>query len=216
MANHETRQNCAYGLAAILLATVVFSVVTGSAQTLSGQPEALKEEGQAAAEPAQRHAALPGGNPLWGIPLSALSATRERPLFTASRRPPAPLPPPKVEAVAPPPPPPAEPEKPPFTLVGTAIGQSHDVALVLDQASKALVRLHIGESAKGWVLRSVELHAMTLEKDSQSATLSMPEPGTNAPPSGMGAQPPRVTDVALMRHRFNPQFNPGPPHVGAP
>jgi len=31
-------------------------------------------------------AAEPSGNPLWGIPLSALSATRERPLFNPSRR----------------------------------------------------------------------------------------------------------------------------------
>ena len=28
------------------------------------------------------------GNPLWAIPLSALTATQERPLFSASRRPP--------------------------------------------------------------------------------------------------------------------------------
>jgi hypothetical protein len=32
----------------------------------------------------------PGGNPLWGIPISALTATRERPVFSASRRSPAP------------------------------------------------------------------------------------------------------------------------------
>src|SRR4051794_16236073 len=28
------------------------------------------------------------GNPLWSIPLSALTATQERPIFSASRRPP--------------------------------------------------------------------------------------------------------------------------------
>jgi hypothetical protein len=33
---------------------------------------------------------VPGGNPLWGIPISLLSATRERPIFRASRHPPAP------------------------------------------------------------------------------------------------------------------------------
>ena len=32
----------------------------------------------------------PGGNPLWGIPVSSLSVTQERPLFSASRHPPAP------------------------------------------------------------------------------------------------------------------------------
>src|ERR1700736_2657436 len=31
---------------------------------------------------------LPTGNPLWSVPLSALSATQERPIFSASRRPP--------------------------------------------------------------------------------------------------------------------------------
>jgi hypothetical protein len=32
----------------------------------------------------------PRGNPLWGISLNSLSVTRERPLFTRSRRPPTP------------------------------------------------------------------------------------------------------------------------------
>jgi len=51
----------------------------------------------------------PGGNPLWGIPVSSLSVTQERPLFSASRRPPAPpaplAPPPMPVAEAPPRPP---------------------------------------------------------------------------------------------------------------
>src|SRR5439155_12745077 len=32
--------------------------------------------------------AVPSGNPLWSVPLSVLSATQERPIFSASRRPP--------------------------------------------------------------------------------------------------------------------------------
>src|SRR5258708_33146709 len=31
------------------------------------------------------------GNPLWAVPLDALSMTRERPLFSPSRRPPPPV-----------------------------------------------------------------------------------------------------------------------------
>src|SRR6202035_1110317 len=31
---------------------------------------------------------LPSGNPLWAVPLSVLTATQERPIFSASRRPP--------------------------------------------------------------------------------------------------------------------------------
>src|SRR6185312_12952255 len=56
---------------------------------------------------------LPSGNPLWSVPLSALTATQARPVFSASRRPP------QVAVVAPrpelapaPPPAPAEAEHP--------------------------------------------------------------------------------------------------------
>lgn len=136
------------------------------------------EQAPAMAKKPDRQAPPPGGNPLWGVPLSALSATRERPIFTASRRPPAPPPPPVAAAVAPPPPPPppAPLEPPPFTLVGTALGKPQSVALLLDQSTKALVRLRVGEAANGWHLRAVESRSMTLEKDRQVVTLSLPQP----------------------------------------
>src|SRR5881396_2769728 len=60
----------------------------------------------------------PSGNPLWAIPLSALTATRERPLFLPSRRAPAPAVANTPVVAAPPPPSPAQPEQPPLTLVG--------------------------------------------------------------------------------------------------
>ena len=47
-------------------------------------------------------------NPLWAIPMSSLAATRNRPLFTPSRRPPAPVvanAPPPLRPPPPPPPP---------------------------------------------------------------------------------------------------------------
>ncbi|HEY4855843.1 MAG TPA: hypothetical protein VIH98_04110 [Xanthobacteraceae bacterium] len=119
-----------------------------------------------------------GGNPLWGIPISALDATRERPIFSASRRPP--MQPVVAErvAVAPPPPKPAEPEQPLLTLVGTAIGEPKSVAVVLDRTTKTLVRLHVGEIVSGWVLRSVESRTMTVEKNSQTVTVALPAPGS--------------------------------------
>jgi hypothetical protein len=81
--------------------------------------EARSDAGPAAAE----GPSPPAGNPLWAIPVSKLSATRDRPLFSPSRRPrtptvaaaPAPLP----AAVANP----APPEAPSLTLVGTIIGE---------------------------------------------------------------------------------------------
>jgi hypothetical protein len=118
------------------------------------------------------------GNPLSRIPLSSLSATRERPLFSASRRPPAPAPPAAIAKSSPP----AEPERPPLTLQGTAIGKPRDIALVLDEATKGSVRLHVGEAAEGWYLRSVDRRTVRLEKDSRIVVLSLPAPGA-APPS---------------------------------
>ncbi len=120
----------------------------------------------------------PGGNPLWGIPISALDATRERPVFSPSRRPPMPPVVAERAAVPPPPPKPAEPEQPLLTLVGTAIGQPKNVALVLDRTTKTLVRLHVGEAVSGWILRAVDSREMTVEKNSQTVTVALPAPGS--------------------------------------
>jgi general secretion pathway protein N len=120
----------------------------------------------------------PGGNPLWGIPIDALDATRERPVFSASRRPP--MPPVVAQRVtAPPPPPkPAEPEQPLLTLVGTACGNPKNVAVVLDRTTKTLVRVHVGDVASGWIVRSVDSRKMTVEKNSQTVTVALPAPGS--------------------------------------
>lgn len=179
--------------ACVIAALAVLSLHGARGQALPG--ESLQgNETDGASQPvvAQLPAAAsnlrappPGGNPLWGVPLSSLSATRERPLFTASRHPPEAPPPPMPVAEAPPPPPP-QPEHPPFTLVGTAIGQPQNVALLLDQTTKSLVRLHVGEAASGWYLRSVELRTMTIEKNNQVVTLSLPAPGSvSAIPPGL-------------------------------
>jgi hypothetical protein len=119
--------------------------------------------------------ALLGGNPLWGIPMSSLSAMREWPLFSASRRPPA-RPRPVAET---PPPPSAQPEHPPFTLVGIAISKTQNIAVILDQTTKNLIRFHSGEAASRWNLRSVDLRTMTVEKNNQAVALSLSATGAN-------------------------------------
>jgi general secretion pathway protein N len=126
----------------------------------------------------------PGGNPLWGIPMSALTATRERPVFSPTRRPPAP-PPEPMPAAEPPAPPPAEPEQPLLTLVGTATGETDNVAIVIDQTTKNLIRLHIGEAVSGWHLRSVDPRAMTVEKDNHRVTLTLPAAPKSAAPASI-------------------------------
>jgi hypothetical protein len=132
-------------------------------------------------------------NPLWAIPLSALDATRNRPLFTPSRRPPAPvvasIP---VATQGPPPPPPAAPEHPNLVLVGTVAGENEGLAVFVDSATRDTVRLRIGEGHSGWILQSVERKTATLQKGQRSETLGLPRPDTpqNAAPVVTALPPP--------------------------
>lgn len=120
-------------------------------------------------------------NPLWAIPLSALTATRDRPLFSASRRPPPPaVAPAAIVRAPPPPPPPAEPEKPSLALVGTIVGEADSFGIFIDPNSRISLRLRLGEQHDGWTLRSVQKRQVTLEKDEQSAVVAMPQPGKAA------------------------------------
>jgi general secretion pathway protein N len=121
----------------------------------------------------------PTGNPLWAIPLSALTATRDRPIFVPSRRPPA-------AAVAGPPPvqqpvavvaPPAEPERPQLTLVGVIANETEGFGVFLDQATNSVVRLRTGQDHSGWVLRSVKGREAVLQKGRETATMVLPAPG---------------------------------------
>jgi general secretion pathway protein N len=129
------------------------------------------------------------GNPLWAIPLSALSATRERPLFTPSRRPPAPAiaGPPPVERVAPVEPT-TEPERPRLTLVGAVIGSGAGIAIFIDQTTNDVVRLKTGESHSGWTLRSVKGREALFQRNSETLTLVLPAPGMGPAP-GMPLPP---------------------------
>ena len=113
------------------------------------------------------------GNPLWAIPLKDLSATRDRPIFSPSRRPP----PPAVAAapyIPPRPAKPSEPDRPQLSLVGTVAGDREGFGIFLDRASNAVLRLKTGEEHKGWVLREVRSREIVLEKGDKTATLALP------------------------------------------
>ena len=126
--------------------------------------------------------APPGGNPMWAIPLKDLSQTRDRPIFTPSRRPPPPV---VAEKPYTPPPAPRVETKPPpeplaLSLVGTIAGDSDGVALFVEKGSQAVVRLRTGESHQGWVLRSVQGRQAMLEKGGRKETVTLPLPGDAA------------------------------------
>jgi hypothetical protein len=121
-------------------------------------------------------------NPLWAIPLDSLIATRERPLFSVSRRPP----PAPVAAAAPveappPPPPPSAPEKPEVTLVGVVHGGDEDIGIFINQMDQSVLRLRVGQEDHGWIVHSVDLRATTLQKESQEVKLELPPRNATTP-----------------------------------
>ncbi|WP_249136961.1 hypothetical protein [Bradyrhizobium tropiciagri] len=117
-------------------------------------------------------------NPLWGIPLKTLSNTRDRPVFSPSRRPrPAVVAEPEVSKPAPPPPRKVAAEPPPLSLVGTIAGDDESFGIFLDQSNKTALRLKLGDEFQGWKLRTIKGREVTMQKDEQGAVLTLPEPG---------------------------------------
>lgn len=145
-----------------------------------GQFHALAATGESAGRPyivrpASAAASAPAGNPLWAIPIRSMSATRERPLFSPSRRPP-PAPIAAAPPAPPPPSPPAPPAPPPLTLVGTVLGDGGGIGVFVDQATKNVVRLRIGEGHDGWTLHEIRSRTAILEEDKRKATLALSPP----------------------------------------
>jgi hypothetical protein len=148
----------------------------------------------------------PAGNPLWAIPVKVLSATRERPIFSPSRRPPPMIASPLAVPASATSSKPTEAERPQLLLVGTVVGEKEAIAVFVDETTKNPIRLKTGDGHQGWVLQSVHGREATFQKDQQTATLSLPQPGsgqsfagplpvtTNSPPApAMSAAPPAVS-----------------------
>jgi hypothetical protein len=118
------------------------------------------------------------GNPLWSISLKELSNTRERPIFSPSRRGPPTV---AERPYVPPPPPPRIEAKPPeplmLSLVGTIAGEGESVGLFMEKKTQEVVRLRIGEAHEGWVLRAVQGRTAMLEKGDRKETVALPAPG---------------------------------------
>jgi general secretion pathway protein N len=117
------------------------------------------------------------GNPLWSVPLSVLTATQERPIFSASRRPPpSAVAGPRIEPVVAPVAKPAEPELPALALIGAVVGDRDAIAVFLDRTNQKIVRLRAGDTHAGWVLSSVLGREVTLKKAEQTEVLVLARP----------------------------------------
>lgn len=124
------------------------------------------------------------------MPLRTLSATRERPIFSPSRRPP----PAAVVAIPAEPAPQAAPrpvvaERPALALVGTIVGEGERIAIFYNSTTRTTMRLRLGETDDaGWKLVAVDARTTLLEKGPQSVTLALPVPGET--PAGVPASRP--------------------------
>jgi Caspase domain len=175
---------------------------------------ALAASGRAAAQtkpqtPSLREA---GGNPLWAVPVTALSATRERPLFQASRRP---LRPPAVAAtvveIFKPPSSPAEPDRPGLALIGAVVSETEGIAVFVDEVTRNIVRLKMGEDHTGWFLRSVKKREVLLQKADEAVTLVLAVPSDHQRAVLPGLLPPTGGPVLPGLTRASPLATGGPP-----
>jgi general secretion pathway protein N len=165
-----------YAEHATLVAAPTIAVEPQLGATISGAPSS--ELGGKKSENAIIEA-VRSGNPLWAVPLSTLSVTRERPIFSPSRRPPPPVVVPPVVVAKPPPPPPpkpVEPERPALVLVGTVANDGEGIGVFLDQTTKIVIRLRTGEGHAGWILLSVRGREATLQNTRNTVILALPTP----------------------------------------
>ena len=134
-------------------------------------------------------------NPFWAIPLTQLSGTRDRPIFSPSRRPvpveiaaePVPVKPPSRSKEA---------ELPPLSLVGTITSDDEGFGIFIDQSSKAALRLKVGEDHQGWKLKMILGREVTMEKDQHTAVLALPQPG-----GGQSSGEVRLVPVSAVTRR---------------
>ena len=143
------------------------------------------------------------GNPVAEIPLASLSATRERPLFAPSRRPPPPAPAPAAE-------PAAEAAKSEaaqaqaqaLKLLGTAIGPSARRAVVVEGADPP-ASLAEGDSAWGWTLRA---RRPALGDAGGVRPDDRPGAAFGRPGAGRGLSPPGAVDERARRKSLRQRF----------
>lgn len=120
-----------------------------------------------AGEAREAGAALP--TPLAAQPLDGLSATRERPLFSPTRRP---QPPPAPVVAAPEPlPPPAPP--PDVALFGIVMDGEEARAVVRAGPAAKIMRVGIGDDIGGWKVAQIEGRQLVLSRDGRIATFTM-------------------------------------------
>jgi hypothetical protein len=127
---------------------------------------ALRSVAAEPAVPAKIHAVAPAASPLAAQPLDRFSATRDRPLFSPTRHPPA------VAAVAPAPPPPPPPP-PNVALLGVVMDGEQAQAVIRAGPTAKVLRVSIGDDIGGWKVGQIEERKLVLLLNGRTATFTM-------------------------------------------
>jgi hypothetical protein len=153
-------------------------------------------------------------SPLAGQKLERLSATRERPLFSPTRRPP-PAPPTIVQGPPPPPPPPPPPD---VALLGVVMDGEQARAVIRASPADKMTRVTIGDDVGGWKVAQIEGRKLVLSLDGRLATFMMfsGDSAKSAPRSDSVLQQPaaQLSDTKPQEQTQRPanQQSPTRPH----
>ena len=181
-------------------------------------PPAQAGEGKSIYPPPLAREGREGGtapaSPLSAQPLDRLSATRERPLFSPTRRPPPP-PPPVVVAPEPPPPPPD------VALFGIVMDGDEAHAVVRAGPAAKIMNVRVGDDIGGWKVAQIEGRQLVLSLDDRIAKFMMftGNSANGAPPIDRETQSvdrqaqPQTQPQNQMRQNTPPP--PDPPPSGA-
>jgi hypothetical protein len=110
--------------------------------------------------------APPPVSPVAALSLERFSATRERPLFSPTRRPP-PAPPAPVVS------PPSPPAPPKIALLGTVMDAGEARALVKLEGTDKMLRLRIGDNIGGWKVTEIETRTLVVSREDRSASFTL-------------------------------------------
>jgi hypothetical protein len=132
-------------------------------------------------------------NPVADVPLDRLSDTRNRPLFSRSRRPPAPPAPTAIAARVEPQPLPLLPP-PGVALFGIVVGPQGPRAYIAAGATDRIIGVRPGDDVSGWTVTAITRSNLVLSRAERSATFTLFSPGNatrTAPQATHAADPPR-------------------------
>jgi hypothetical protein len=158
--------------------------------------------------PVEQGSAL--ASPLANEGLEHLSVTRERPLFSPTRRPPPP--PPPVVQIAPPPPPPPPP--PTVALFGVVRDGEEFRAIVRTGPAAATTRVRVGDDIGGWKVAEIDRRRLVLVLDDRTATFTM-FAGNSADGAPRGSPPP-APQTPPPKPSQTPPPNQSPQNAPAP